>query len=196
VIPEDADMIKLGGDIIGGPITKGGYVLTRLHARYGKADMKDDLRFAEAKPITGGREVYSKNGIEYGSKPADQNFFQARYAIRYWWTGEIKCKNPQRAVWGPNPNGSPSLVIAASKVAFAPRGKLELASVIQARPLGDRLQEGRATAACPSQQVAGRKDHVVRRRTRGPAAATRDGNHEAPTIQRRSLVIASMPPER
>jgi len=49
--------------------------------------MKDDLRFREAKPITGGREQWSKQGLEYGASPARQNNFQARYAIRHWWTG-------------------------------------------------------------------------------------------------------------
>ena len=131
VIPDNQDMISLGGDIIGGQINKGGYVLTRLHARYGKNDMKDDLRFREARPVTGGREVYSRSGIEYGAVPSTQNHFQARYAIRYPWTGEIRCKNPQRAVWGPNPSGAPNQVIAASKVAFAPRGQLDLAQVIK-----------------------------------------------------------------
>ena len=67
VIPEDGDMITFGGDIIGGQIRQGGYVLTRLHARYGKKDMKDDLRFREAKAVTGGREMYGKKGIEYGA---------------------------------------------------------------------------------------------------------------------------------
>jgi hypothetical protein len=131
VIPDNQDMITLGGDIIGGQINKGGYVLTRLHARYGKSDMKDDLRFREARPVTGGREVYSRSGIEYGAVPSTQNHFQGRYAIRYPWTGEIACKNPQRAVWGPNPSGAPNQVIAASKVAFAPRGQLDLAQVIK-----------------------------------------------------------------
>ncbi len=130
VIPEDADMMKLGADIIGGQIQRGGYVLTRLHARYGKKDMKDDLRFREAKPITGGRETYNRNGIEYGAQPSAQNFFQARYAIRYWWTGPIKCANPRRGVWGGPPDGRNNQVIAASKTAFAPRGKLQLGSVI------------------------------------------------------------------
>jgi hypothetical protein len=131
IIPEDADMITLGGDVIGGPITKGNYVLTRLHARYGKTDMKDDLRFKEATPITGGRETWSKQGLEYGATPAAQNNFQARYAIRHWWTGPIKCKNPQRGVWGGPPDGRNNQVIAASKTAYAPRGKLQLASVIK-----------------------------------------------------------------
>ena len=131
IIPEDKDMITLGGDVIGGPITKGGYVLTRLHARYGKNDMKDDLRFREAKPVSGGREVWSKQGLQYGANPAGENSFQGRYAIRYWWTGPIKCKNPTRGVWGGPPNGGQNQVIAAQKVAFAPRGKLELAGVIK-----------------------------------------------------------------
>ena len=124
-------MITLGGDVIGGPINKGNYVLTRLHARYGKTDMKDDLRFKEATPITGGRETWSKQGLEYGASPASQNNFQARYAIRYWWTGPIKCKNPQRGVWGGPPDGRNNQVIAAGKTAYAPRGKLQLATVIK-----------------------------------------------------------------
>ena len=130
VIPEDADMIALGGDIIGGPIQKGGFVLTRLHARYGKKDMKDDLRFREAKPITGGREMWSQKGLEYAAQPSSQNYFQARYAIRYWWTGPIKCANPKRGVWGGPPDGGVNQVIAASKTAFAPRGQLQLGTVI------------------------------------------------------------------
>ena len=131
VIPNDNDMIALGADLIGGTIQQGGYVLTRLHARYGKTDMKDDLRFREAAPITGGREVWSKQGLEYGATPASQNNFQARYAIRNWWTGPIKCSNPQRGVWGGPPNGGANQLVSATKSAFAPRGKLELASVIK-----------------------------------------------------------------
>jgi hypothetical protein len=135
VIPIDGDMMQLGADILGGntQVDHGGYVLTRLHARYGKNDMKDDLRFREAKPITGGREVWSAKGLEYNAQPSQngQNFFQARYAIRHWWTGPIKCKNPQRGIWGGPPDGRLNQVMAASKVAFAPRGKMQLAGVIK-----------------------------------------------------------------
>jgi hypothetical protein len=130
-VPADADAMTLGGDVVGGRIGQGHYVLTRLHARYGKQDMKDDLRFKEAKPITGGREHWSKQGLEYGAQPATQNHFQARYAIRHWWTGAIRCQNPQRGVWGGPPDGRYQAPIAASKVAFAPRGKMQLASVIK-----------------------------------------------------------------
>jgi hypothetical protein len=124
-----ADIATLGGDIVGNDLGNN-FVLTRLHARYGKRDMKDDLRFREAKPVTGGRELYAKDGIEYSAKPSEQNFFQARYAIRHWWTGAINCKNPQRGVWGGPPAGEQNQVIAANKLAFAPRGRLQLGTVI------------------------------------------------------------------
>ena len=128
--PVDADMMTLGGDLIGGEIAQGTYTLTRLHARYGRNDMKDDLRFREAKPVTGGREVWSKTGLEYGAAPATQNNFQARYAIRHWWTGPMTCKNPRRGVWGGPPDGAYHQTLAAGRTAFAPRGKVELASLI------------------------------------------------------------------
>jgi hypothetical protein len=125
------DLMTLGGDIVGGQIGRGNFVLTRLHARYGKSDMKDDLRFRVAKPVTGGREQWSKNGLEYGAMPSQQNYFQARYAIRHRWTGPVKCAKPVRGVWGGPPDGNYQPTIAASKLAFAPRGKLEVASVIK-----------------------------------------------------------------
>jgi hypothetical protein len=125
-------MMTLGGDIVGGRITTGNYVLTRLHARYGRGDMKDDLRFKEGKSITGGREVWAQGGLEHGATLSAQSFFQARYAIRYLWTGPIKCKNPQRGVWGGPPGGSqPQQAIAASKLAFAPRGQLSVAQMVK-----------------------------------------------------------------
>ncbi len=131
VIPEDKDMITLGGDVIGGTIRQGGFVLTRLHTRYGKNDIKDDLMFREAKPVTGGREIRTRKGLEYGATPSAQNFFQARYSIRHWWTGPIRCQNPRRGVWGGPPDGGANQIIAAGRTAFTPRGKLQLASVVQ-----------------------------------------------------------------
>jgi hypothetical protein len=129
-VPTDADATALGADVIGGRLAQGYYTLTRLHARYGKDDMKDDLRFREAKPVTGGREQWSRQGLEYGATPSTNNFFQARYAIRHWWTGPMKCKSPVRGVWGGPPDGAYHQTIAAGRTAFAPRGKIELAAMI------------------------------------------------------------------
>ena len=132
VTPED--VMTLGGDVVGGGLDND-FVLTRLHARYGKGALADDLRFRVAKPIVGGREERDeKTGeLEPGVHPSDdgQSHFQARYAIRHWWTGPIACTNPRRGIWGGPPDGGQQ-VIAAQKLAFAPRGKLSLAGSVLA----------------------------------------------------------------
>jgi hypothetical protein len=109
------------------------FVLTRLHARYDASSMTEDLVFREAGPIAGGREVRNaQGGLENGSITAPRNNFQARYSIRHPWTGPIKCDNPVRGRWGGPPAGQ-----AAEKprpaldLAFAPRGKTQLASMVK-----------------------------------------------------------------
>ncbi len=103
------------------------FVLTRIHARYDKTSLKEDLVFREAKPITGGREVKRNGRLEEGSTPASRNNFQARYIIRHPWKGPIECKNPVRGVWGGPPSGQRSNPKAATDLAFAKRGALQLA---------------------------------------------------------------------
>ncbi len=82
-----------------------GFVVTRLHARYSKDSLGEDLVFRAAAPIQGGREWMkdSETGLERGATPSSQNNFQARYAIRYPWTGPVACKEPQWGVWGGKP---------------------------------------------------------------------------------------------
>jgi hypothetical protein len=97
----------------GGPISprkrpwRGGgsdFVLTRLHARYTRDALGDDLFFRAAAPIVGGREHLVSDGkLEQGALPAGSNNFQARYAIRHPWTGPISCLHPQRGIWGGPP---------------------------------------------------------------------------------------------
>jgi hypothetical protein len=129
---DDQDMMTLGADLIGGKIQKGGFVLTRLHARYGAGDMKDDLRFREAKGITGGREMRNAQGeLEHGAVASAESFFQARYAIRHHWTGPVTCASPRWGVWGGPPDGRTNQLVAATKLAFAPRGALALPDVIK-----------------------------------------------------------------
>jgi len=99
-----------------------GFVLTRLHARYDKAGLGEDLVFRAAPPIVGGREfVVSDGQLEIGAKPGGVNNFQARYAIRHEWKGPITCENPQRGIWGGPPNGQPPKPTAARKLAFVAR---------------------------------------------------------------------------
>ena len=99
-----------------------GVVLTRMHMRYSKEALGEDLVFKQAPPITGGREFRTpKGGLEQGAVLASTNNFQARYAIRHPWTGAMECANPIRGVWGGPPEGTSSSTTAARDVAFAAR---------------------------------------------------------------------------
>jgi len=110
----------------------GGMVLTRLHVRYTKNSLKDDLVFKKAAAVVGGRERRSgpKGSLEHGAKPSYSNQFQARYAIRHKWTGPVNCKNPRFGRWGGPPRRSAPKTQAALNLAFAPRGKRKLASFV------------------------------------------------------------------
>jgi MYXO-CTERM domain-containing protein len=124
------DFQTLGADVI--PDGGGGFVLTRLHARYGAADAKDDLVFKQAQPIVGGREHIIKDGkLEEGAQPSEyMNNFQARYAIRHPWTGPVECKDPRRGIWGGPPGDELPRAQAGKDLAFAPRGQVQLAKLV------------------------------------------------------------------
>ncbi len=108
-----------------------GFVLTRLHARYGKSALADDLVFRAAAPLQGGREVRDPGGtLEHGAVTASFNNFQGRYAVRHPWTGPIACEKPQRGNWGGPPQGGSAPTKAAQDLAFAPRGQVKLASYL------------------------------------------------------------------
>jgi hypothetical protein len=106
------------------------FVLTRLHARYGK-DLKDDLVFRAAPPIVGGREFVQAGGkLEEGAQSSSINNFQGRYAIRHRWTGAITCAKPRRGIWGGPPGRVQPMPQPALNLAFAPRGAVQLGASI------------------------------------------------------------------
>jgi hypothetical protein len=124
------------------------FVITRLHARYSKDSLGDDLFFRPATPIVGGREfLQDGHKLEQGARPDSQNNFQARYIIRHPWTGPIACAHPQRGMWGGPPNGPLPPVDAASKIGFVARGApLALASFVRgAIPPESFLSHGGST---------------------------------------------------
>jgi hypothetical protein len=127
---QGTDFLTLGADVLTDQ-PQWGFVLTRLHARYTAADLKDDIVFQAASPIMGGREhAVSAGGLEKGATPGGMNNFQGRYIIRHPWLGEIACESPQRGRWGgPGGSAQPSAT-AAQDVAFAPRGGLKLRDAI------------------------------------------------------------------
>jgi hypothetical protein len=114
------------------------FVLTRLHARYTRDAIGDDLVFKEAPPIVGGREVRGADGAldPAAAAPTDReartSAFQGRYAVRHGWSGPISCAAPVRNVWGGPPNGLDNGgAKAAVGLAYAPRGNVQLASFLR-----------------------------------------------------------------
>jgi hypothetical protein len=154
------DLQSLGVDVLGANQgARGMFVLTRLHARYDKSSLGEDLVFKAAPPIAGGREHLSSGGqLEQGSVSYDTNNFQARYAIRYPWQGEIKCRSPRRGVWGGPPHGQESKPVAALDTAFVER-KTSLAQELVESPVaelklaGTKPHAGQLPAAAMKQKA-------------------------------------------
>jgi len=110
------------------------WVLTRLHTRYDRATLSEDLVFRRAKPVVGGRSNWDGTSLDAGAGPASEgvNNFQGRYIIRHYWTGAVKCQNPRYGVWGGPPGrGEAPEPEAARDLALAPRGKVVLKKVVQ-----------------------------------------------------------------
>jgi len=136
------DFTTLGADVLEGTPEApqqfgGGFVLTRLHTRYGKDGAPEDLIFKKADAIVGGREMRGPSGkLEERAQPADYNNFQGRYVIRHEWTGAMACENPIRGRWGgPPPEVQQQMAgdtgpVAATNIAFAPRGNVQLPDLV------------------------------------------------------------------
>jgi hypothetical protein len=131
-----SDLATLGLDVLE-PGTRvsdpygASWVLTRLHTRYSKETLSEDLLFREAKPVMGGRANWNGTNGDAGAQVTEGgvNNFQGRYIIRHYWAGAVACENPQYDQWGGPPDGRGPL--AAKGLASAARGKVALTQVVQ-----------------------------------------------------------------
>ncbi|PZR17427.1 MAG: hypothetical protein DI536_03635 [Archangium gephyra] len=135
----EEDMLTLGADVLPRSNVKEGFdpsqnmVLTRLHARYDKTSLGEDLVFKVAPPIEGGREHDREGeGLRQTAQPASFNNFQGRYAIRYPWRGPVKCERPLWGRWGANPEGAGAGTTAVRDAAFQKRDPALLAALAEA----------------------------------------------------------------
>jgi len=137
---DEQELATLGADVLPDDAPQGsggGFVITRLHARYGRDTLGDDLHFRPARPITGGRE-----GMGTTAQDSGGNDFQARYVIRHKWTGPVACEHPQWNVWGGPPDGHDASPVAAMDLAFAARD-VDVASLVKGSlPDGVTLSKG------------------------------------------------------
>ncbi len=131
-----------GGDGYHGRYNGMGYspwILTRLHARYDRTSLSDDLLFKEAKPVWGGRADWNGKSADAGAKVLEGGIsnFQGRYIIRHYWKGAVACTDPKYERWGGPPGqgyssgGYHPPASAAKGLATAERGKLTLKNVVR-----------------------------------------------------------------
>jgi len=159
----DADMATLGLDAL--PSAQrdewspaGSFVLTRLHARYDKSSLGEDLVFRAAQPIEGGREPDREAaGLRQTSIETSFNNFQARYAIRYPWAGEVKCASPVYGRWG-GPNGSkqPGAPKPAEDTAFVTRDEKKVEALAES-PIAELQLKGLKAKAGEALRTKGKK---------------------------------------
>jgi MYXO-CTERM domain-containing protein len=109
------DLLTFGADVLqtqqdNTGVSRGSsFTLTRLHARYTKEMLGEDLIFQQASAIVGGRDVPARDGSldqKVVSTPSGSTF-QGRYVILHAWDKEIACQQPMRGFWG-GPSGSPN----------------------------------------------------------------------------------------
>ncbi|MFW2387831.1 MAG: DUF2330 domain-containing protein [Polyangiales bacterium] len=107
-----------------------GFVLTRLHYRYDKKGLDEDLVFRAAGPIVGGRGMPDQTGQlgERRAQASSINNFQGRYVILHPWEGAISCENPVRGTWGGPPGGPEPRPFAAGNTALKGAGTKTLSN--------------------------------------------------------------------
>ena len=141
------------------PQATSGWTVTRLHARYGRDEIGEDLVFQMAEPVRGGNEWPRKEdgSLSQTAEPnGGLNMFQGRYIIRHEWTGEAKCENPQFGVWGGPPAGGEPKVDASPSpntrgAAANPAKGVQLASLLKTPLPGIALAE--AAEPAPKQDA-------------------------------------------
>jgi hypothetical protein len=112
------------------------WVVTRLHTRYSRETLSEDLIFREARPVLGGRANWDGTAADAGAQVQEGvvvNNFQGRYIIRHYWTGPVRCPSPQYGRWGgpPGREGERPAPAAAKGLALAARGKVVLKTSVR-----------------------------------------------------------------
>lgn len=148
---------KLGADSVfasadSGSVESADLVITRLHTRFDASTLKEDIVFRTADGLAGGRDGDPSADQDKATTLGGPNQFQARYAVRHAWKGDVACEKPIRGHW------VPSAPHPALDVASAPRD-VQLASILKSpvRALGLAMEAPKFAAPPAMPEVAPKK---------------------------------------
>jgi hypothetical protein len=146
-----SELTVLGADVMpkSAPASYG-WVLTRLHTRYSRETLGDDLVFTPAPAIMGGRG----DGPTTAVPSTGDNNFQGRYIVHHPWKGPVACATPRRGNWGGPPvydqRVALPLLVRDPQVV---RGKIDLATAIRTPVAGVSAGPGAPPHAEPPSPV-------------------------------------------
>lgn len=88
-----------------GIIERQKYLVSRLHHRYDKSNLPNDIQIGTASPVRGGIGVPKGERRDASTEvtAASENRFQVRYNTFHPWAGMQKCDKPERFRWGKAP---------------------------------------------------------------------------------------------
>jgi hypothetical protein len=88
-----------------GIIERQKYIVSRMHHRYDKSNLPNDIQIGSASPVRGGIGVPKgeRRDVSAEVSAASENRFQVRYNTFHPWAGMQKCDKPARYRWGKAP---------------------------------------------------------------------------------------------
>jgi hypothetical protein len=124
----DMDLQRLAGGLV--PLW--GSVMTRLHYRYDKNSLGEDLVLRTAPAKTGGRGIWDEKGLSHQAETSERDAFQTRFIIRHPWPGAVTCAEPKRNEWGAPPEGvAAPAPAAATELATIDRKAVDVAKLLR-----------------------------------------------------------------
>jgi hypothetical protein len=141
---------------------EGNFVLTRLHFRFDKTSLTDDIEFKPAAPVAGGIEAPKGEDAVLPTTVttgASKNQFQSRFVSMHGNKVAVKCEKPQPFRWGKPPRTyrGANKIWVANQLATRDRALFKPAEVVLTayEPLGLPGEKAtKAAAAAASASVA------------------------------------------
>jgi hypothetical protein len=135
-------------------LERNGYVITRLHHRYGKDTLTEDIRVRPAEHVQGGvgTPVGANAELPGDVEPAKESRLQTRYSVSHPSKRVIQCDDPKRWRWGKAPPSYRGLrkTWTARDLGYKKRDKFALKDVIKSSVPALGISVAAAAEAAPA----------------------------------------------